>query len=123
MLLMWMPCSHFVHPLWLAVYSKSHVCIYNFRNKWSSGASRAYNHFTVMVKDNNDKVGCCYIKYTDRGSDGRTMYQHLYTCNYRANNQVRKSTYSSGEPVSQCFKWGLDYQRSDRWSNLCTTTA
>jgi len=113
---------------WFGEYNNTRPTIidsYVERNKWGSWnagtTNNAYSHFTVMVKENNDKVGCCYIKYTDRVG-GQNMYNHLFTCNYRQDNQLYKKTYTSGEPQSQCYQWGLDYKASDRWSNLCTTS-
>lgn len=74
-----------------------------------------------MVKDRNDKVGCCYIKYKEK-RNGKFWYNHLFTCNYREDNKVGTKVYATGEPVSQCYRWGLDYKASDSWGNLCSAT-
>lgn len=78
-----------------------------------------YQHFATMAKESNDKVGCCYVKYTKK-QDGDLLYNHLFTCNYRENNFPNTKTYQTGEPVSQCYTWGLNYTASNKWTNLCT---
>lgn len=76
----------------------------------------------MMVKENNNKIGCCYIKYKTQWS-GKLWYSHLFTCNYRENNILNEKTYTIGEATSQCFEWGLDYKMSDRWNNLCVPSS
>uniref|UniRef100_A0A336LY23 CSON007728 protein n=1 Tax=Culicoides sonorensis TaxID=179676 RepID=A0A336LY23_CULSO len=82
---------------------------------------KAYGHFTVMAKDNNDRIGCCYITYEnyDEFSD-TTEYSHFFTCNYRETNLINRSVYKIGNATTSCNDFGFEYTPSLNYTHLCT---
>lgn len=58
-------------------------------------------HFTVMVNDNNNKVGCGLIQYNMYWS-GYTFDAFQLTCNYQYTNMLSEPMYVRGTPCSQC---------------------
>lgn len=81
-------------------------------------------HFSLMVKEANNKIGCCAIKYTtgEGNSVSRLTFAQSLTCNYRETNLLSVPTFSTGEPASRCNDWGVQFQRSEKWENLCAET-
>lgn len=71
-----------------------------------------------MVKENNDKIGCCYITNKIQMND-KTWYSHMFTCNYRDNINLGQKAYTKGKPASECHQWGMKYNKSELWNNLC----
>lgn len=80
---------------------------------------KQYGHFTVMSKDNNDRVGCCYITYEEETDEGE-FYNHMFTCNYRETNLIGRPIYKKGQAISECDDFGEGYEKSFNFSNLCT---
>lgn len=83
---------------------------------------KMYGHFTVMSKDNNDRIGCCHITYENDlyKNDKEVMYGHLMTCNYRETNVIGRRTYNKGKPTTACKDFGVDYKSSDTYKHLCS---
>lgn len=81
-------------------------------NRLSPNNLSKIGHFTVMVRENNYKLGCAYAVYRSRG-----FYGHLLTCNYSDNNWINTRIYSTGRPATNCRKYRL--RRSSRYGNLC----
>lgn len=71
-----------------------------------------------MVKERNDEIGCCYIKY-QKEYNNMSWYGNQVTCNYKENNFLKEKTYTRGTPASQCNEWGATYGPSQTWENLC----
>ncbi|XP_055843132.1 antigen 5 like allergen Cul n 1-like [Episyrphus balteatus] len=78
-------------------------------------------HFTQMVSDRVQRVGCAAIRYTAEPLLG---YKFLMTCNYDFTNISRQRVYVSGKPASNCTNrpsgryqglcdWDEDYQDSE----------
>jgi len=72
-------------------------------------------HFTVMMRENNVRVGCAYITYSFISS-GYTWYGHMITCNYADTNFFGAPVYSRGAPCSNC---NAGTTCSINFSNLC----
>lgn len=62
--------------------------------------SKAF-HFTVMVNDQNNRVGCGMIKYLFRQSNDY-FDGIMLTCNYQYTNVLDEAMYSKGPPCSAC---------------------
>lgn len=78
-------------------------------------------HFTQMVSDRVQRVGCAAIRYT---SEPLLGYKFLITCNYDFANVVQQPVYVVGKPASNCTlrpsgryqglcDWDEDYQDSE----------
>lgn len=71
-------------------------------------------HFTVMVNDKNDAVGCAIIRFQ------RNVYKyHYFVCNYGYTNMRNEQVYEPGQAASKCEKInphfkGLCYTSSDK---------
>ncbi|XP_055390463.1 antigen 5 like allergen Cul n 1-like [Condylostylus longicornis] len=64
----------------------------NYRN-----SPNMIGHFTAMVKDNNNYLGCALNKYP---SDKGTTY--LLACNFASTNVLSRPIYLSGPSASKC---------------------
>ena len=73
-------------------------------------------HFTVMMRENNIRVGCAYITY-NYSQSGTNWYAHMITCNYADNNFVGSPVYTRGAACSQCSSIGSTC--STIYSGLC----
>lgn len=58
-------------------------------------------HFTVMVNDRNNRVGCGLIKYTTMMGTW-VMDSFMLTCNYQYTNMMSTPVYTRGSPCSEC---------------------
>ena len=58
-------------------------------------------HFTVMVNDKNNKVGCGLIQYNYQ-SGSWLMDGFMLTCNYQYTNMLNQPMYTRGTPCSTC---------------------
>lgn len=58
-------------------------------------------HFTVMVNDKNNRVGCGLIQYTTLMGTW-VMDSFMLTCNYQYTNMVGTPVYTRGIPCSGC---------------------
>lgn len=58
-------------------------------------------HFTVMINDNHNKVGCGLIEY-NFDYWGYTFDAFMLTCNYGYTNMINQPVYVRGTPCSQC---------------------
>lgn len=66
--------------------------------QWSMSAAF---HFSVMVNDRNNRVGCGLLQY--QYYSGRTlMNAFMLTCNYQYTNMIGQPMYTTGTPCSQC---------------------
>lgn len=71
----------------------------------------AAGHFSVMVNDLNNFVGCGASTF-DYLYNGRNWYGLLLTCNYQYTNMLNTPTYVRGTPCSSC-------NCSATYPNLC----
>lgn len=56
-------------------------------------------HFTVMVNDKNNAVGCAMVRYQANG------YKYNYlVCNYGYTNVLGQQVYESGQTASRCAR-------------------
>ncbi|GAB0098727.1 hypothetical protein DMENIID0001_145160 [Sergentomyia squamirostris] len=62
-------------------------------------------HFTAMVKDINNTVGCSLARFRTYYSD-RLLYTLLTTCNYGHTNLISHPIYTTGQPCSACKSIG-----------------
>lgn len=82
------------------------------------GSSR-YGQFGRMLKENQDKIGCCFITYEDY-KDGRQWHSHMVTCLYENTLYLNTQIYTKGKPASRCRDYGDEYATSVTYPNLCT---
>lgn len=75
----------------------------------------AAGHFSVMVNDLNNRVGCGASKY-NYNYNGRRWFSILLTCNYEYTNMLNTPTYTRARPPA------LDCQRSHNFPNLCNNS-
>lgn len=67
-------------------------------------------HFTLLVADRVQRVGCAAAKYLDKNN----IYNFLMTCNYDFNNVNGEPIYKTGRPASKC-----QHKAHGRFENLC----
>lgn len=60
----------------------------------------AAGHFTVMVNDQNNFVGCGASKF--QYTNGRVWNAVMLTCNYQYTNMLNSPVYTTGEPCTGC---------------------
>lgn len=58
-------------------------------------------HFSIMVHDQNNYVGCGLLKYSYM-SGSTQMNSFMLTCNYEYTNMLSEPMYVRGTPCSQC---------------------
>lgn len=75
---------------------------------WSTG-SKKIGHFTIMVNDKNDAVGCALSRFQENGF----KYNYL-VCNYAYTNILQRPVYEKGATASKCKK------RSPVYKGLCS---
>ena len=68
--------------------------------KLTAKANVAY-HFTLMVNDWNNHLGCGMIKYM-KYENKKLMNAFMLTCNYGYTNIVGEAVYRKGRPCSKC---------------------
>ncbi|XP_002060175.3 venom allergen-1 [Drosophila virilis] len=73
-------------------------------------AGPAIGHFTTMVNERNNRIGCAIARYTDANGLGST----LLACNYAVTNVRNNPIYRAGPPASECIRG-----RNPNYSNLC----
>lgn len=66
-------------------------------------------HFTVMVNDKNNRVGCGAATYNQLFGE-TTWYGIIVTCNYQYNNMVNSPTYVQGALRSECAADSSNYK-------------
>lgn len=71
---------------------------------------KAIGHFTVMVNDKNNAVGCAMIRHQENGF----KYRYL-VCNYGYTNILGRPVYEKGPTGSKCSK------RHPVYEGLCST--
>lgn len=54
-------------------------------------------HFTVMVNDKNNALGCALIRHQYGG-----FKYHYFACNYSFTNILQQRVYQPGPPTSRC---------------------
>lgn len=58
-------------------------------------------HFTVMVHEKNNRVGCGMIQYQSTWGSW-IMDSFMLTCNYQYTNALSEPVYTRGSPCSEC---------------------
>lgn len=61
-------------------------------------SSNPIGHFTVIVNDRANRVGCAMIRYKKKGK-----VQTLFACNYSFTNIIDKRVYITGKTASECL--------------------
>lgn len=86
-----------------AIYIYSLMCflIYLFFLEFR----KQIGHFTVMINDKNNAVGCASSKYYSKGN-----YYRYLVCNYGFTNVFTQSVYEQGATASKCVKRHSVYQ-------------
>lgn len=93
-------------------YKKFIVYYFHSIKSISFFLSRKQNgHFTQIVRDESDRIGCAISKYQ---SDG--FYHSYLVCNYGVTNILNEPIYKSGSTASGC-KSG----RNQMYVGLCNT--
>lgn len=54
-------------------------------------------HFTVMVNDKNDAVGCAMVRFQRNG-----FKYNYFVCNYGYTNMLKEPVYKKGKTASKC---------------------
>ncbi|XP_017089191.1 venom allergen-1 isoform X1 [Drosophila bipectinata] len=70
-------------------------------------------HFTTMVNERNNRVGCAILRFTDN----RSVQATLLVCNYAVTNVINNPVYRGGSPASDCISG-----RNPGFPNLCSST-
>lgn len=70
----------------------SNFFLYRFINH-----SKQIGHFTVMVNDKNNAVGCAMVRYREKG-----VSTDYLVCNYGYTNVIGQRVYESGRTASKC---------------------
>uniref|UniRef100_A0A1L8DR41 Putative scp-like extracellular protein n=1 Tax=Nyssomyia neivai TaxID=330878 RepID=A0A1L8DR41_9DIPT len=70
-------------------------------------------HFTVMVKDINNAVGCAMAKFQAIYT-GRPFFTVLSTCNYGHTNLINHQIYATGTPCSECASIGKSCEKATK---------
>ncbi|XP_002011748.4 antigen 5 like allergen Cul n 1 [Drosophila mojavensis] len=70
----------------------------------------AIGHFTTMVNERNNRVGCAVARFTDANGLENT----LLACNYAVTNVLNNPIYRAGPPASECIRG-----RNPNYTNLC----
>ncbi|XP_032581966.1 antigen 5 like allergen Cul n 1 [Drosophila sechellia] len=68
-------------------------------------------HFTTMVNERNNRVGCAIARFTDANNVQAT----LLACNYAVTNVVNNPVYRAGTAASECTTG-----RNSNYPNLCS---
>lgn len=74
-------------------------------------------HFTVMIREKNNKIGCAFINYEEYRNN-RWWYGNMLTCNYAETNLMGTPVYLKGTPCSGCAELGMIC--SQKYTNLCS---
>ncbi|EDW82253.1 uncharacterized protein Dwil_GK25699 [Drosophila willistoni] len=72
----------------------------------------AIGHFTTMVNERNNRVGCAIVRYTDANNGQGT----LLACNYAVTNVINNPVYRAGSPPASECSTG----RNPTYPNLCS---
>ncbi|XP_062550445.1 antigen 5 like allergen Cul n 1-like [Armigeres subalbatus] len=72
-------------------------------------------HFTQLVNDMVQCIGCSYITYEEQRENKKTCQRHYLVCNYSYSNFIGEKTYTkSQKPAVEC------YSRASKHSCLCS---
>ncbi|EDX02933.1 antigen 5 like allergen Cul n 1 [Drosophila yakuba] len=71
----------------------------------------AIGHFTTMVNERNNRVGCAIARFTDANNVQAT----LLVCNYAVTNVLNNPVYRAGPAASECTTG-----RNSNYPNLCS---
>ncbi|XP_052856388.1 antigen 5 like allergen Cul n 1 isoform X2 [Drosophila gunungcola] len=72
----------------------------------------AIGHFTTMVNERNNKVGCAIARFTDANNVQAT----LLACNYAVTNVLNNPVYRAGSAATECSTG-----RNPNYPNLCSS--
>lgn len=64
---------------------------------FKSSFRKQIGHFTVMVNDKNNAIGCASVRYQENN-----FYYRYLVCNYGFTNILDRPVYEKGEPASKC---------------------
>ncbi|EDW00452.1 antigen 5 like allergen Cul n 1 [Drosophila grimshawi] len=78
--------------------------------RFRSRGGPAIGHFTAMVNERNNRIGCAVARYTSASGSSGT----LLACNYAVTNMINNPVYRPGRSASQCRAG-----RNPRYTNLC----
>ncbi|XP_059621347.1 antigen 5 like allergen Cul n 1-like [Phlebotomus argentipes] len=70
-------------------------------------------HFTVLVKDINNALGCAMAKFRALYG-GRWLHTVLTTCNYGHTNLISHPIYATGTPCSACASIGKSCENATK---------
>ncbi|XP_020805533.1 venom allergen 5 [Drosophila serrata] len=70
----------------------------------------AIGHFTTMVNERNNRVGCAIARFTDANNVQAT----LLACNYAVTNVINNPVYRAGAAAGECTTG-----RNPAYANLC----
>lgn len=89
--------------------------------KFSSPVNKTVGHFTAIVREHNNKIGCALIRFQEIKSE-RLWYSTMFTCNYAESNIIEKAVYAEGKPCSGCEGKNSDGTMvcSRKYTNLCS---
>lgn len=73
---------------------------------------RTIGHFTTMVNERNNRIGCAILRFTDN----RNVQATLLVCNYAVTNVINNPVYRGGSPASECVSG-----RNSVFQNLCSS--
>lgn len=93
---------------WFNEYTK---CPPSVIESYQTGTS-VYGHFTQIVQDKSDRIGCAGVRYFQNG-----WYNTYIVCDYSATNLLGQPVYATGQQCSKCTgKCGSNYP------GLCTSS-
>ncbi|XP_043658651.1 antigen 5 like allergen Cul n 1 [Drosophila teissieri] len=78
---------------------------------YQSRGGPAIGHFTTMVNERNNRVGCAIARFTDANNVQAT----LLVCNYAVTNVLNNPVYRAGPAASECTTG-----RNSNYPNLCS---
>lgn len=82
-----------------------------------SPVNKTVGHFTAIVREHNNKIGCALIRFQEIKND-KLWYSTMFTCNYAESNIIEKAVYAEGKPCSGCEGTMVC---SRKYTNLCST--
>lgn len=88
---------------------------------FSSPVNKTVGHFTAIVREHNNKIGCALIRFQEIKND-KLWYSTMFTCNYAESNVIEKAVYVEGKPCSGCEGKDSDGTMvcSRKYTNLCS---
>lgn len=86
-------------------FDENAKCPQSAINSFPETGSADFGHFTQMVQDRADRVGCAAVRYVQGG-----WYTTYFVCDYSRTNVENEPVYVCGQACSQCAgKCGVNY--------------